>query len=63
MIGLLNKMGNSIYSKNAVDFNLDELLDDIYTMDWVSLLVADSRSIVSSEIPNILELKAYMLKV
>lgn len=57
---LLNNNGNLSESIKCNGYNLSELLENIYTLDWLSLVIADHDGTASDQIPNILNLKAYL---
>jgi len=41
-------------------FSLEEVYETIYTLDWLSLIIADSKGVKSDEISNINKLKTYL---
>ncbi len=41
-------------------YSIEEVYETIYVLDWLSLIIADARKKVSSEIPNINELKNFL---
>jgi len=57
---LLNQHNQSVLRLNLKEFNLIHIYETIYVLDWLSLLIADKKKIVSNEIPNINSLKEFM---
>jgi glucose/mannose-6-phosphate isomerase len=57
---LLKKYGHNPTELNFEGFSLREIFMKIYTLDWLSLLIADARDAVSDQIPNINELKNFL---
>ena len=57
---LLTEKGRKFYRLKADCSDLKTLMDTVYMFDWLSLLLADKNGVNSSQIPNILALKAYL---
>lgn len=57
---LLNEHHIPVIRINLKEFNLVHIYETIYILDWLSLMVADSKQVKSDEIPNINRLKDYM---
>jgi glucose/mannose-6-phosphate isomerase len=57
---LLDKSDNSIISFDIQRDGLQSLLESIYTLDWLSLLIADKKEVNSAQITNINALKQFL---
>jgi glucose/mannose-6-phosphate isomerase len=57
---LLKENGLNILRYNFEDYSLKSIFKTIYLFDWLSLIVADARSVKSDEIPNINRLKNFL---
>jgi len=57
---LLLESGNSVTEFGLQDNSVSSLLECIYTLDWVSLLIADHKEVNSTLIKNINALKEYL---
>ncbi|MBT3301800.1 MAG: SIS domain-containing protein [Bacteroidetes bacterium] len=58
--GLLQKNNNNVIDVNLLGFTLRDLYEIIYTLDWVSLMIADAKGVKSDDIANINALKEYL---
>ncbi len=41
-------------------YSIEEVYETIYVLDWLSLIIADARGVVSDQIPNINKLKNFL---
>lgn len=57
---LLKEQSINILRYNFDDYSLKTIFNTIYIFDWLSLVVADARSVKSDEIPNINRLKSFL---
>jgi len=57
---LLKEQGLNILRYDFKDYSLKTIFNTIYLFDWLSLIVADARSVKSDEIPNINRLKKFL---
>lgn len=57
---LLQKNGDLLLDYNVNVDSLPDVLQKIYTLDWLTLLLADHKGVVSSDIRNINALKDYL---
>lgn len=57
---LLTGNQQSVIRLNVKELNIIHIYEMIYTLDWMSLLIADKRKIKSDEIHNIIRLKDFM---
>lgn len=57
---LLKKQGNLIVKFPIAGNSLFDLLSSIYTLDWLSLWLADYKGVNSEPVPNIQELKNFL---
>ena len=57
---LLTQNGNKVCEINLDGNNIEELIDRIYVLDWLSLIIADKKGVNSVKIPNINNLKKYL---
>ena len=58
--GVLEENGNIVHEVNLNGPGISDALECIYTLDWVSLLVADHKGLNSTLIKNINALKDYL---
>jgi glucose/mannose-6-phosphate isomerase len=57
---LLKEQKLNILRYDFEDYSLRTIFNTIYSFDWLSLVIADSRSVKSDEIPNINRLKNFL---
>jgi len=60
LIGVLEENGNLVHEVDLSSSGIPAVLECIYTLDWVSLLVADHKGLNSTLIKNINALKDYL---
>jgi glucose/mannose-6-phosphate isomerase len=57
---LLKEQNLNVLQYDFNDYSLKSIFNTIYIFDWLSLIVADARSVKSDEIPNINKLKSFL---
>lgn len=57
---LLEDKGNEVFSIDIEGTDLASMVRTIFTLDWLSLILADAKGVVSKDIPNINALKDYL---
>lgn len=57
---LLKEQGLNILRYDFKNYSLKTIFNTIYLFDWLSLIIADARSVKSDEIPNINRLKSFL---
>lgn len=58
---LLEKYGHQVTTININGFTMREIYSLIYTLDWLSLMIADKKGKKSDEINNINQLKLFLI--
>lgn len=59
---LLKANGETIAEIDFGGYSIEEVYETIYALDWLSLIIADNRNIKSDEIPNINNLKNFLIE-
>jgi len=60
LLDLLKEQKLHILRYGFNDYSLKTIFNTIYLFDWLSLIIADARSVKSDEIPNINRLKNFL---
>jgi glucose/mannose-6-phosphate isomerase len=63
LTNLLELENHNVINFVTDSFNLQNVYETIFIMDWVSLLVADHRRVDSLNVPNIMSLKEFLEQI